>query len=295
VKPEIALSFDVEEWFQTAVARTAFPAESWDRLPLTSPQLIRMLLDMLRAHRAKATFFVLGWLIDREPGIVRDILAEGHEFASHGYWHRELTSQTPQGFAEDLEAFAEACRRNSLPLPRGYRAPSFTVVEETAPWVVDELVRQGYAWDSSVYPMFRHRYGMPDAPRRPFRLEGGSLGIFELPIACSGAGTLRMPAGGGAWMRLYPGWLHRRMLRSILSDGLAPVIYSHPWEYGDALPDRHGLGMLQVLRQTALTGKPMIRRMDALLAAFGTIRLGDLAARLEGEPGGGAESRRPGV
>jgi len=278
VKRRVALSFDVEEWFQTGAMRRAHPPESWEGLPRTSPAAVRLLLDMLKEHSRKATFFVLGWLLDREPRIAEEILAEGHELASHGYWHLELTSISRSGFSRDLDEYAAACGRLAIPVPRGFRAPSFTMVEETVPWAADELADHGYAWDSSVYPMLRHRYGMPRAPRVPFRLRGQSKSILELPIASSAARPLAIPAGGGAYMRLYPGCVHRALLGSICTEGLIPVVYSHPWEYAVALPSSRGVRPLQAFRQSFNAGRAMRARLGAILSRFDSITLGELAA-----------------
>jgi polysaccharide deacetylase family protein (PEP-CTERM system associated) len=291
--PRVALSFDVEEWFQTSAMRRAFPEARWDSLPRASLEQVGILVELLRKHECSATFFVLGWILDREPEMVHRLLEEGHEFASHGYWHRELTAMTPSEFSRDLDDFAAACERNSLPVPQGYRAPSFTMVTETVPWAVDELVRHGYAWDSSVFPISRHRHGMPEAPQDPFSLRGASLEIGELPLASLSIGALKLPAAGGAWMRLYPSLFHRAILSRICARGRIPVLYSHPWEYGRAVPLRGGVSRFQLFRQSFNAGATMLARMDALLERFRTVRLGDLWAQQQGI-GTSARSQRPG-
>ncbi len=276
---EIALSFDVEEWFQTEALSSTFPESTHGDLPRRAEETVLSLLDLLKERSGRATFFLLGMVLDGCRDLPWRILEAGHEIASHGFGHVPLTRSGPDDFRRDLERFSNLCSSLGLPPPSGYRAPSFTMVAQTAPWAVDALVEAGYSWDSSVYPMFRHRYGMPEAPLAPFTLLGSSQGIHELPVASLGLGRHRVPAGGGAWMRLYPGRLHRAMLGRISARGVTPVVYSHPWEYSGAIPVRCSPPLLQRARQSFHSGRLMYSRLDSLLADFDTVTLGELEER----------------
>jgi len=276
-RPRLAVSIDVEDWFQTSAMAPFHPDGTWPSMEPGLPGSMATVLGILGRHRARCTFFFLGTVLDRHPEIVDAVMAGGHEIASHGYWHRCLTGQTAGELEEDLQRFAESCSRLGLPMPRGYRAPSLTMVEETVPWAVDALTDAGYSWDSSIYPMIRIRYGMPGAPAGPYMLQGGRSSILEIPIASCRTPIGRIPAGGGAWMRLYPGFLHRFLLRRIWASGLVPVLYMHPWEFGRALPGGGGYPAATRVRQGFNTGRTQQRRLERLLESFDSVTISEIA------------------
>lgn len=291
-RPVLALSIDVEDWFQTSAMAPFHPTDTWPSIQPGLPGSMETVLAILARHSARATFFFLGTALDRHPELVEAVLAGGHEVASHGYWHRCLTRLGPAEFRDDLGRFADSCSRLGLPLPRGYRAPSLTMVEETVPWAVDALVDAGYSWDSSVYPMIRLRYGLPGAPGGPYVLEGGRSSILEIPIASYQTPVGRIPAGGGAWMRFYPAFLHRIFLRRIWSSGIVPVLYMHPWEFGRALPGGGGYPPVLKLRQGFNTGRVQQRRLEGLLEISDTVTISEIADGF-GRNGKGRVGTRP--
>jgi polysaccharide deacetylase family protein (PEP-CTERM system associated) len=278
----IALSFDVEEWFQTETASRYYPRKEWEGLDGCLERTVPRILELLRNSGSRATFFFLGWVVDQAPHLPRAVMEEGHELASHGYSHRLLTDMTAEELGEELRLTGAAFQSAGLPRPRGFRAPSFTMVSETL-WAVDQLSKQGYLYDSSVYPMFRHRYGMPGAPLAPFRLPGPKSEITELPMAIATVGPTRFPVAGGAYLRFTPPWLYLALLRKVRRQGRVPVLYLHPWE----LDPLHGLGRAGLssrIRQGFRTGPATERTLSRILDIFKSVSLLDLAEAQDEPP-----------
>lgn len=217
------ISVDVEDW----------PQSSWDReLPITSRAAdnTRRLLDLLEQLRVRVTMFVLGKLAEQFPDVVGDINAAGHEVASHGYGHVEIFKQSRSEFAQDLKRSKDLLEQIIGKPVRGYRAPDFSIIRRSL-WALDELAAQGFEYDSSIFPVSRPRYGIPDWPVGPTRVllpQGRS--ILEFPIASYRLWGKNWPVGGGGYHRLLPGpagrWLARRVMR-----GRPFVFYCHPYEF----------------------------------------------------------------
>ena len=277
-RPKIAISFDVEEWFQTQAARTWFPDSRWDGMALRVTTILEQILGILHDHDAKATFFFLGWIVERHPELVQKVLSCGHEVAYHGYGHVELTSLTREEFNRNLDRFFGLVESLSIPAPVGFRAPSFSIKKSTS-WVVDEIVARGFKYDSSVYPMFKMRYGIPEAPRDPFVLKGTSASILELPLASFAVRGLKIPVAGGAYLRFYPGFLHRMMLRSVSRSGITPVLYFHPWEI-DSMNTSGSMNLFQRIRQHHNSGRNTISKLRRILKYYRSITLAELAEEL---------------
>jgi polysaccharide deacetylase family protein (PEP-CTERM system associated) len=275
-RPLVGLSFDIEEWFQSSAARKACPESSWNDMDLRSPNTVREILALLEHHHARATFFVLGWIMERFPETVHSIIDAGHEIASHGYGHIDLTRLNRSSFAWELKRFREICDSLSLPPAEGFRAPSFSIMPETA-WAVDELVSQGYRYDSSIYPMFRHRYGLPYSPLDPFILKGVASEILELPMASLRTPLGKLPVAGGAYLRFMPGLLHRLFLRLIIRSGRVPVLYLHPWEL-DTLNISSDMSSFQRFRQHHNSGRGTIAKIQAILRKYRGVPLRELSA-----------------
>ena len=237
------LSFDVEEYFQVENLQDAISRDEWEGWPSRVGSVTEALLDLLDEAGVRATFFVLGWVAERHGGLVRAIAARGHEVASHGYSHRMASTMTPGEFAYDV-------RRARLLLcdlagedVAGYRAPTFSVTPANT-WVFDVLRDEGYAYDSSVFPIAHDRYGWPDFPRSPVRIAwpDGSV-LDEYPMATLDTPFGRFPVAGGGYFRATPGpafrWAWRRLTRA----GRRSVFYLHPWEL-DAAQPRVRVGVL---------------------------------------------------
>ncbi len=278
-RPRVALSFDMEEWFQTYAARKWYPQNQWDSMDSRAPETLNYILDLLNAHQAKATFFFLGWLLERHPDLAQKVINEGHEIGYHGYHHLELSMQSREEFCKDIDRFQKLVGSLSVPEPIGFRAPSFSVTSGTK-WVVDEIVARGYKYDSSVYPMFRHRYGIPCSPLSPFELEGEKSSILELPLASIQLFRVKIPAAGGAYMRFYPGSLHRMIIRNISRTGRIPVLYFHPWEI-DSLNISNRMNAFQRFRQHHNSGRKTTARLKRILRIYRGVTLGELAFEMK--------------
>ena len=274
-RPRVALSFDMEEWFQTYAARKWHPQDQWDSMDSRAPETLNDILDLLRDHQAKATFFFLGWLLERHPELAQIIIQEGHEIGYHGYHHLELSMQSRDEFRRNIDRFQKLTDSLSIPEPIGFRAPSFSVTSGTK-WVVDEIVSLGYKYDSSVYPMFRHRYGIPCAPLSPFELEGEKSSILELPLASIRLLGVKLPAAGGAYMRFYPGAFHRMIIRSLSRSGRIPVLYFHPWEI-DSMNTSNRMSAVQRFRQHHNSGRKTTDRLKRILRIYRGVTLAELA------------------
>ena len=228
-----ALSIDVEDYFQVSALASHFPRSRWDEQECRVEANVDRILAMLHEYGAKATFFTLGWVAERYPKLVRLIVMEGHELASHGYQHERASDQTPQMFGADV-ALAKAVLEDIAGVEvRGYRAPSFSIGARNL-WAHEVLSENGYLYSSSIYPIAHDHYGMPDAPRFPWRLPSGLLEIPVTTVRCFGR---NWPAGGGGYFRLLPYPVSRWSIRRVnRSDHRPSVFYFHPWEIDPGQP-----------------------------------------------------------
>jgi polysaccharide deacetylase family protein (PEP-CTERM system associated) len=279
--PQIILSFDVEEHYRieaaAGLALDAMRQAEYDRRAETAT---RWLLDQLGALDIRATFFVVGQLARKRPALVRAICRAGHELASHGWDHQRVHRMAPAGFAADVRQSRDALEQVIGAPVVGYRAPTFSITRATA-WALDVLAEQGFRYDSSVYPVQHDRYGVPRAPRWPFRARGPRHAILELPpltLRCLG---VNLPVGGGGYFRLLPLFPLERALRQAARDGQPPVamLYFHPWEFDPNQP-RLPLGRLGRWRTYAGIGRSR-RRLQLLLARYRFARAIDVVDRLE--------------
>lgn len=229
-----ALSVDVEEHFHAAALDPALPRSTWDTLESRVVANTGRLIDLFARHGAKGTFFTLGSVAARHPGLVRAIAQAGHEVASHGYDHVRVCAQDPAAFAADV-------RRTRLTLEDivgqpvlGYRAANFSIDRRT-PWAHEILAEAGYRYSSSVNPIRHDHYGEPDAPRAPFR--PGSSALVEIPVTTVAWLGRRWPAGGGGYFRLVPYTLWRQALHRVNGRERRPAnFFIHPWEVDPGQP-----------------------------------------------------------
>ncbi|HEY6571941.1 MAG TPA: XrtA system polysaccharide deacetylase [Candidatus Eisenbacteria bacterium] len=234
-EPAFAMSVDVEDYFQVQAFAEVAPRESWGRYPSRVVANTRRLLDLFDAVGAKGTFFTLGCVAREQPALVREIADRGHEVASHGMDHRMITELTPAEFrsqAVESKALLEALSGQRV---LGYRAPSYSVGKSTL-WALEVLVESGYAYDSSVYPIRRGRYGYPEGPLVPARLAAGKGAIAEFPLPTMAVGPLRLPVLAGAYLRLFPSWLTLGALDRHATSGTPLVVNVHPWELDPEQP-----------------------------------------------------------
>ena len=235
-----AMSIDVEDYFQVSAFAPHIRREDWDALPCRVERNVDVILGLLDEADARATFFTLGWIAERYPQVVRRIVDNGHELASHGYGHQRASDLTPEQFRDDITRAKSLLEDLGGVVIRGYRAPSFSISQKNW-WAVEELENAGYVYSSSIYPVRHDHYGMPDAPRFPHRPNGES-GILELPPTTLPLFGRNLPAAGGGWFRLLPYAMSRWMLRRVNVQDLAPcMFYFHPWELDAGQPRQPGL------------------------------------------------------
>jgi polysaccharide deacetylase family protein (PEP-CTERM system associated) len=224
-------------------------------------------LDLLDRHHTTATFFVLGWIAERSPGLVREIHRRGHEVASHGRDHQTLDRLNAESFRAEVRQ-QKALLEDLIQTPiLGYRAPSFSITRRTS-WALQVLLDEGYRYDSSVFPVRHDRYGIPDAPRFPHdvALSGGALREFP-PSTVRVPGLPNLPIGGGGYLRLYPFWLTRWGLRQINCVECQPVmVYLHPWEIDPDQPRIQASPLARWRHYTNLAATT--RRLESLLGEF---------------------------
>jgi polysaccharide deacetylase family protein (PEP-CTERM system associated) len=228
-----ALTIDVEEHFQVHAFETVIARSAWDRYPSRVVANTQRVLHLLADYNLHATFFILGWIADRYPELVREIAAQGHEVATHGYWHELVYRQTPAEFAADLRQSLDAIVRACGFPPAGYRAPAFSITKQSL-WALDIICENNLKYDSSIFPLAAHdRYGIRDAHRFANRVRGE---LWEFPVSTMRLGNQNWPVAGGGYFRLYPLWLTRQAIRSLNARGYPAVIYLHPWEFDPDQP-----------------------------------------------------------
>jgi polysaccharide deacetylase family protein (PEP-CTERM system associated) len=276
--PEIAetrcaLTVDLEDWFHGL----DLPPEGWAGLTPRVEAVTTRLLDLLAIHGARATFFVLGRVAHEYPELVQRILADGHEIGSHGYDHQFVYRQTSDAFARDLDASLEALDRAGASSIRAYRAPYFSITRRSL-WALDRLVEAGIERDSSIMPAPNPRYGIRTAPLGPHRVATpGGRTIVEAPVSCFAAGPLRVPYGGGFYLRLFPRALIRAAIARTHVAGRPVVLYVHPWELD---PDQPRLPLPWRIARTRYHRLGCTAaKLEGLLAAYRWTTLSEAVGR----------------
>jgi len=260
-----ALSFDVEEFFQVANLKENFPRAGWDGVPSRLDVGMRAVLDCLARHRARATFFFLGWVAERRPDLVRACLDGGHEIASHGYEHEFLDRLGEDGLDQDLARTEEALMNAGAPRPTGFRASTFTLTRKTW-WAFDVLVRRGYRYDSSVHPVHHPTYGVPDFEPGISVVRCDAGAIVEFPVATLPFLGRNLPVGGGGYFRLLPLAVTRAAIASLERRGRPAALYLHPWEFDPDQP-RQRTSPLKRFRHY-LNLDRTLPRLEALVRRF---------------------------
>jgi len=258
-------SVDVEEHFHVNAFDRLVSRDDWDRLPTRVERNVDVLLDLLARHDALGTFFTLGWVARRNPGLVRRIAGAGHELACHSFWHRRAGTLAPGEFREDVR-IAKAAIEDAAGQPVfGFRAPSFSIVPGTE-WAFDVLLEEGYGYDSSIFPIRRPDYGYPGAPADAYLIRRPAGTLLEIPLATTTIAGLRLPAAGGGYLRQLPLGLIQRALREH-SDRRAPAMfYIHPWEVDPSQP-RLAAPLITRIRHYRGLARTL-PRLERLLAEF---------------------------
>ena len=222
------MSIDVEVWFCVYNLSAHIPFAQWPQMESRVERSTLRLLDLFHRHQVEGTFFVLGWVAERFPDLVREIENRGHEIATHGYSHRLLTHMSEEEFRADLGRSLEVLAKIARQPVRGHRAPSFSVTRQT-PWAASIMRDAGLHYDSSVFPLGIHPdYGIADAPLTPYWLIDQQL--REIPMSCAEFGSWRIPCRGGGYFRQYPYALTRSLIRRCNDAGRPVIFYLHPWE-----------------------------------------------------------------
>jgi polysaccharide deacetylase family protein (PEP-CTERM system associated) len=229
-----ALSFDVEEYFQVSNFAAIAPVERWGEWTSRLDVGLDRILALLEELRLHATFFVLGWNAERRPDVVRRLASLGHEIASHGMSHRLVYEIGPAAFREEVRRSKALLEDLTGRAVLGYRAPSFSITRESL-FALDVLVEEGYRYDSSIFPVRHHRYGIPDAPRRPHRA-GPGLALWEFPPLTVRFAGANVPLAGGGYLRLLPAALVIAGIRRANREGIPAMTYLHPWEFDPGQP-----------------------------------------------------------
>lgn len=259
-------SVDVEEFFHGTAFEAYVPRSTWSGLPRRSPRVMDRLLEMLDDEGVRATFFVVGWLADLEPEMVRRCAAAGHEIASHSWDHRTVVAQSPDAFRESLRRTKALLEDLSGSEVVGFRAPSFSIVPG-AEWAFDALIEEGYRYDSSLFPIRGHpTYGYPEAPSDPHLIRRPAGDLVEIPATTLTVAGRRLPASGGAYFRFFPYAYLRSAFRQSESRGAPATFYIHPWELDEAqevdAPLRTRVRAFHGLRHTWKRTRRLLREFE---------------------------------
>ena len=231
-----AMTVDVEDYFHVSVFERVVAPTAWDTMESRVVDNTMRLLEIFEAHRVRATFFILGWVAERHPALVRAIVARQHEIASHGYAHQLIYNQTPQAFREDVRRAKHILEDAAGVSVGGYRAPSFSVTARSL-WALDVLIEEGHWYDASIFPIRHDRYGIPDAPRHPHAIARGTGSIAEVPGSTVRLGPLNLPIAGGGYFRILPyAWTRFGIARVNAVEREGVVFYIHPWEVDPEQP-----------------------------------------------------------
>ncbi len=272
------LSVDVEEYFQVGAFENTIAKGDWDTIASRVEYNTGAVLDLFARCGVKATFFTLGWVAQRYPALVRRIVAEGHEIASHGWDHTRVFTMTPDAFRADIDRARKALEDAGGVAIRGYRAPSFSIDQRT-PWAHPILAEQGYAYSSSVAPIAHDHYGWREAPRFAFHPVEGSA-LIELPVTTVQMGERRFGAGGGGFFRILPYALSRWALCRVNgTDGQPAIFYFHPWEVDPDQPRVANAPAKSRLRHYTQLGA-MAGKLEQLTRDFSWCRIDEIALPL---------------
>ena len=261
-----AMSVDVEDYFQVSAFDRLVSRSDWQWFESRVVRNTHRLLEFFEQHGVRATFFMLGWVAERFPDLVREIAALGHEVASHGFHHELIYRLSQEQFREDVRRAKAVAEDAAGCAVVGYRAPSFSVVKSTL-WALDVLIEEGYQYDASIFPIHHDRYGIPDAPRHIHRIARESGEIVEVPGSTVRFGTANLPIAGGGYFRLLPYACTRWGINRVNTVEQKPVVfYLHPWEVDPAQPRLRVGGTTRLRHYTGL-GKTLAR-MERLVNDF---------------------------
>jgi polysaccharide deacetylase family protein (PEP-CTERM system associated) len=222
------LTIDVEDYFQVSAFEGVIKPENWELYESRIENNTRRILEILAEHNVRATFFILGWIAEKHPKLVKDINEKGHEIGCHSYWHRKVYDLTPDEFRVDTRKAKDILEGLIGKKIFGYRAPSYSITRNSL-WALDILEEFSFAYDSSIFPIYHDIYGLPDAPRFKYQLTNNNM--TEYPISTALFLGRKIPVSGGGYFRLFPYWFTKWALKRINEKESQPfVFYLHPWE-----------------------------------------------------------------
>lgn len=287
-RPPDILTVDVEEWFHGHNYLTQVPPQTWDAQESRVVANTERCLALCARYGIRATFFVLGWTAARHRDLIVRIADAGHEIGCHSYGHPELFKLDDDAFRRDLDRAVAALASAGIDSVAGYRAPSFSLTESVHRFLAI-IAEYGFRYDCSLFPVHHPRYGQPHAPRRPFRFVGANSGSFPatgagphlvvVPMTTWRLCGVNLPFAGGGYLRLLPLRIYRSLRARALAQGIANIVYLHPWELDDYLPDA---GQARWLRFRSQGGQAtMPAKLAAILGEGRFQTMGDYVAQLE--------------
>lgn len=271
------LTVDLEEWFVVEILSGRYERNEWTRLPSTVVKNCHRLLELFHKKEVRATWFVLGWIAEHYPDLVREISDYGHEIGCHSYEHVRADKLGPERFREDTERAVTAIVNAVGIRPMGYRAPSWSLNAST-PWAFEILAEMGFTYDSSIFPIKHDLYGMPTGPRQMFKMsfDNGNF-LYEIPSSTLRIFGKNIPVSGGGYLRHSPYWYMRMMVRKLNKAGQPVMIYLHPWEIDPDLPRIQNLTPVQKFRTYGSTSL-FKYKLERLLSDFDFINAADYIA-----------------
>lgn len=271
------ISVDVEDYFHAESFADVVDRPKWGSYESRVEANTRRLLELFNHRDVRATFFIMGWVAERFPGLVREILGAEHELACHSYWHRLIYKLTPAEFREDTHRAKSVIEQVGGQAIYGYRAPTYSIVDQSL-WALEILVELGFTYDSSIFPIRHDRYGIPSAPRAPFRITTPSGPLLEYPITTFRLRHHNLPVGGGGYLRLLPEWYTMWGIERVHREGLPVIAYIHPWEIDAEQPRLRGRLTSRLRHYTNLS--KTYNRLNKMLekAPFTSFRESGLAA-----------------
>ena len=276
------LTIDVEDYYQVSAFESIVGFAKWDQYPQRVMNNTRRILQVLERHNVKATFFVLGWIGEKNPHLIKDIMEKGHRIGCHSYEHRLLYNLSPQEFEQDTRRAKDVLEQITGKSVRGYRAPSYSITRRSL-WAFDILEDLGFEFSSSIFPIHHDRYGIPDAPRFKFKVPGHDL--VEYPISTSRFFGRNIPVSGGGYFRLFPYRLTRMALSKINKREHQPfVFFIHPWEMDPEQPRMKGASAVSRFRHYTNLAKTA-ERFEKLLGDFDFIPIPDASKSRQNDLG----------
>lgn len=259
------MSVDVEDYFHVSAFEGSIDRANWDKLECRVEQNTYKSMELFSDAGVKATFFVLGWVAERYPSLIKEIIAQGHELASHGFSHQRIHFLTQKEFREEIKSTKALLEEIGGIEVTGYRAPSYSIVKDTL-WAHDILAEEGYRYSSSVYPVVHDLYGIPDAPRFSYKVARNQL--LEIPVSTIRFMGRNWPCGGGGYFRLFPYELSKKLILQVNNHEKQPgLFYFHPWELDPNQPRQKNINMKSRFRHY-LNLKQMEGRLQRLLEDF---------------------------